>query len=95
MYEYELKENGYETPEEWKDTIKRFDEKAKEIFGDNVVRIEHFNYANVTIMSTLVISGENKNEYCGFRLGKRIVCTDTYTCSHENMKKFESMIEDK
>lgn len=91
--EYELKDNGYEIPEEWKKTIEKFNSKIKELFQNELIKISHFNYANCTIMTTVVINGINGTEYCGYRLGKKISCTDTYTCSHDNMKKFESVLE--
>jgi hypothetical protein len=87
--EYEFKTNGYQTPAEWIDCINDFDSRVKYLFKNQVSKIYHFNYANLCIMSTVVLSNGN---YCGFRLAQKCMCTDGWTCKHDELLQFESLI---
>lgn len=82
------KTNGYVLSEEFTANIEAWENALREIFGNELMIIEHFYYGNKLDMANVILKDGN---YMQYNIGeKRIHCTGR-TCTHEQKTKFETL----
>jgi hypothetical protein len=81
----ELKTNGY-AAESLQPMINIFDKVAERLFPECTVK--HFYYGNYLDMADIVLAS---GKYAHFNIASKRVSLTGYTCSSEELAKFESM----
>lgn len=81
----ETKTNGY-TAEPVQDMIQKFEKVAERLFP--CCTVKHFYYGDTLDMADIVLS---PGKYAHFNISANRVSLNGYTCSGEDLLKFESM----
>ena len=81
----ETKTNGY-TAEPVQDMIQKFEKVAERLFP--CCTVKHFYYGDALDMADIVLG---PGKYAHFNISANRVSLNGYTCSREDLLKFESM----
>ena len=82
---YEHKDNGFMKGKKFTENIERFDEFAKDIFGDELAEIEHFQMGHNFSFSDIRLTN---GDYMHYRINERYIAgSDGHSCTPENYKR--------
>lgn len=82
------KTNGYRLSEEFNNNIKGWETALQDVFGNEVMIIEHFYYGDKLDMASVVLKDGN---YMQYNIGEKHIHCTGHTCTHEQKAKFDSL----
>lgn len=82
------KTNGYRLSEEFTNNIKGWETALQDVFGNEVMIIEHFYYGDKLDMASVILKDGN---YMQYNIGEKHIHCTGHTCTHEQKAKFDSL----
>lgn len=82
------KTNGYILSEEFNANIKEWETSLQNVFGNDVMIIEHFYYGDKLDMADVILKDGN---YMQYNIGEKHIRCSGHTCTHEQKIKFDSL----
>lgn len=82
------KTNGYTLSSEFSTNIKELENKLQNIFGNELMIIEHFYYGDKLDMADVILKDGN---YMRYNIGEKHIHCTGHNCTHEQKVKFESL----
>ena len=82
------KTNGYTLSKEFTANIEEWETSLQNIFGNEVMIIEHFYYGDKLDMADVILKDGN---YMPYNIGEKYIHCTGHTCTHKQKVKFESL----